>query len=261
MAGANPAPTFVLGNQKSGTSVIAALVAEAAGASVTIDIRGGKRGATWAKLYGGETSFPDFVSENRLDFSRGVVKECNLTYFYRELVEHFPAAKLVFVCRDPRANTRSILNRLSLPGDLPRLGEAQTAGVDPRWSPILKRGFMGLEGENYVEMLALRWSLAANTYLRNAKNMALIRYEDFCKDKAGEVARLARQVGLEQVNDISGMVDRQYQRRGDKSVPWLDFFGPDNLARIDRACGDTMRRLGYVPSREIPENKLKDLRG
>jgi hypothetical protein len=249
LARVNPAPVFVLGNQKSGTTAIAALVAEAAGVSVTLDIPA-THGPPSGKPRKEEASLSELVSKNKLDFSREIVKEPNLTFLYHQLVERFPASKVVFVVRDPRANARSILNRVSLPGDLPRLTRAQVEGVDPRWRPKSKG-----KGEHYVEMIAARWNLAADTYLENAENMTLIRYEDFCKDKTGEIARLARRVGLEPVNDIFDKVDRQYQRRGDRDVSWPDFFGRDNLARIERICGDRMQRFGYVPGEDLRDQR------
>ena len=57
------------------------------------------------------------------------------------------------------------------------------------------------------------------------------------------------------MNDISDKVDRQYQRRGDRNVSWPDFFGPDNLARIERICGDRMQRFGYLPGEDLRDQR------
>jgi hypothetical protein len=78
--------------------------------------------------------------------------------------------------------------------------------------------------------------------------MTLVRYEDFVKDKVGEITRLVRRMGLESVNDINGEVNVQYKPRGrNRDIPWDEFFGSENLARIEAICGKSMKRLGYSP--------------
>lgn len=250
LARVNPDPVLVLGNQKTGTTAIAALLAEATGMSATLDIHRAREFGQLhtRRVYEGKVSFEDYVRRNKLAFSRNLVKDPNLIYIYDDLARHFPDSSKIFINRDPRSNIRSILNRLVLPGDLPELEESHLADIAAGWQLTLNGSWMGLNGDNYIEMLAARWNLATDTYLKNADNMTLIRYEDFCEDKAGEIYRLTERVGLEPVNDVSGKVDRQYQRRGDRRVSWVDFFGPDNLARIEHICGERMEKFGYMPS-------------
>lgn len=242
----NEAPVLVLGNQKCGTTPIAALLAQAVGSSVTLDIRGIYE-PVQTRLHRGELTFDSFVADNRLDFSREIVKEPNLTFLYEELSARFPASSMVFINRDPRTNIKSILNRLSLPGDIHELNEALLREVSPEWRLALDGSWLGLEGGNYIEMLAARWNLAADTYLENAADMPLVLYEDFFRNKVGEIYRLAERLGLRPINDISGSVDRQYQPRGDKSITVEDFFGTENLSSIERICGERMREFGYTP--------------
>jgi hypothetical protein len=78
--------------------------------------------------------------------------------------------------------------------------------------------------------------------------MVLIKYEDFMKDKAATIMGLARALGRQPRHDISDKVDVQYQSRGDRDVKWVDFFGPNNLARLERICAVRMAAFGYVPS-------------
>ena len=47
------------------------------------------------------------------------------------------------------------------------------------------------------------------------------------------------------MNDVQDELDRPFQPAGDRSVTWIDFFGPQNLARIESICGEEMRALGY----------------
>jgi len=244
----NPNPILVLGNQKSGTSAIAALLAEMTGLSITIDLKSQINYPTYNQVYKGELSFSEFINNNRLDFSRDIIKEPNLTILHQELIEYFPRSKFVFVLRDPRDNIRSILDRLKLPGNLPGLKQEHWAKIPPAWKLILDCRWLGLEGENYIELLAARWSFMADVFLKSQDKMRLICYEDFLKDKIGEITRLSQDLELKQVNDIADKVDIPFQPPGNRNVKWIEFFGHDNLACIDRICCQNMKQLGYLPS-------------
>lgn len=246
-APANPNPIIILGNQKSGTSAISALLARATGLSLAIDLVGINE-PVQTLLHTKELSFSEFVSNNGWDFSRDVVKEPALTFLYDELVRFFPGPKVVFVIRDPRENIRSILDRLCLPGDLDQLDGSWLRGMKTGWRHVLDGRWLGLDGENYIDMLAQRWNLATDVYLNHTDRIILIRYEDFVADKEGEIAQLAMRLDLDPVRDITDKVDIQYQPRGcNRGVPWLDFFGADNLTRIETICTDRMRQFGYLP--------------
>lgn len=67
----NPSPIIVLGNQESGTSTIAVLLAKATRASVTLDF------PCWSyrEAYRGTELIQTFVDKNRIAFSRDIVKE------------------------------------------------------------------------------------------------------------------------------------------------------------------------------------------
>lgn len=242
------APILILGNQKSGTSAIAALLAEMTGLSLSLDLRKEIDKPTYHLVKKGELPFSEFVKINKLDFSREIVKEPNLTLFYEELADYFPQSKFVFVIRDPRDNIRSILNRLKIPGNLSKLEQEYRGEMTPAWDLILDNSWFGLKGENYIEMMAERWNYTADAFLKNQDKIILTRYEEFLKDKIGEMARLAENLGLDRVNDISDKVDIQFQPRGNRNVKWQEFFGNDNLARIDRICGERMKSFDYPPN-------------
>jgi hypothetical protein len=241
----NPNPILVLGNQKSGTTAIAALLGELAKSSVTLDLTREIAEPTYPRLRKGELTLEQFIRRNKLDFSRRIVKEPHLTPFYAELKDRFPESPFVFVVRDPRDNLRSILNRLQLPGDRVRLTEQDLADVGAAWRLVLDNRWLDVGGDHYVEQLAGRWLLLAQVYLAHAKEMILVRYEDFLLDKIGTIQRLAGQVDLETRADISGSVERQFQPRGDHSVSWSEFFGQQNLVRIEQLCQPGMREFGY----------------
>jgi len=247
----NPSPILILGNQKSGTTAVAALLAEATGCSVTLDIVEEMRRPILPLVRRGELAFADFVEKNKLAFSRAIVKEPNLTPFREELAARFPDAKFVLVVRDPRDNVRSILDRLGVPGDLEGVKPEELDAPSPSWRHVIDGRWLGLSGDDYIEMLAARWNLAADSALHSKGDLILLRYEDFVKDKVGEIARLAGKLGLQAVNDISSMVDTPFQPRGrNRGIDWLAFFGAENLGKIELICRERMVLLGYAVEAE-----------
>jgi len=248
----HPAPVFALGNQKSGTTAITALLSEATGASVTLDIFHELPPGVLTGLLERKIRFEDVVRRYRYWFSTPIIKEPSLTFFYEDLRLVFPQAKFLLIVRDPRDNIRSILNRLKLPGDLPDLDASHFAALSHKsgWRLLLDGTLYGSKGANYIETMANRWNQAADVYLEHEDVIVLMRYESFRENKASSIHELARLVGLEPTHDISGRVDVQFQVRGDSGVRWEDFFGSDNLRRIDAICGQRMARFGYRLSSE-----------
>jgi hypothetical protein len=243
-----PDPIILLGNQKSGTTAIAALLAEMTGLSATLDLEKEMKDPVIDRVKTGGLSMREFVARNKLDFSREIIKEPSLSPYYPELAAEFPRARFVMVIRDPRDNIRSILNRLKISGSLSNIPERERARVSRAWELILDGRWLGLDGGNYIAMLAQRWNYIVDLYLANPDRMILVKYEDFSKNKIGKLDELASALGLEKRNDVSSRVDVQFQPAGDRNVRWKDFFGPENLSAIERICGDRMRGLGYPPS-------------
>ncbi|MFP6630529.1 MAG: sulfotransferase domain-containing protein [Myxococcota bacterium] len=245
----NARPLFVLGNQKSGTTAIAALLAEATGRSVTLDLAREVWNPTFHKIPSGELAFDDFVARNRWGFSREIVKEPNLTLFYPELVRTFPEATFLFVLRDPRDNIRSLLNRLNLPGDLDTLPEAAWSTHNPLstpgWGVVFDARWRGIPGEHYIDRLAHRWRFCVEVYQANAARMQLCRYEDFIADKAGKIVAIAETLEYPIVGDLEGRLDYPFQPGGDPSSVWAEFFGLENQARIEAICAEGMAEMNY----------------
>jgi Sulfotransferase family len=241
----NPAPVFVLGHQKSGTSAVAALLAKLTGSSVAIDLLNEDRWPAYDRVASGGVPFERFVHRNRLDFSRQIVKEPNLTFFYPQLAERFPAARFVMVVRDPRTNSKSVLDRLGLPGDQADIPAEQLRALRRGWSLMFDPSWLGLPSGNYVDVLVARWNLCADIYLEHAGAFRLVRYEDFRAAKLETLEGLAGDLGLECRHDIRLLLDRQFQPAGNRSVTVEQFFGADNLTRIENGCAERMRRLKY----------------
>ncbi len=243
----NAAPLFVLGNQKSGTSIIAALLAQATNSSFDIDM-GGLRIPEYERIYADKSALPEIIRRRAaIEFSKGVVKEPGLTFLYPELCRLYPDAKFVFIARDPRDNIRSILNRLRIPGNLAGIDPARYPEITPMWHAILYNRWLGDPAAdlNYVGRCAERWQRAVATYLSAPERARLVKYEDFNQDKAATIESIARDLGLPIRRDISPLVDVQYQTAGRKITDYPRFFGPANLATILDICRPGMEAFGY----------------
>ncbi len=244
-AKANSTAIFVLGHQKSGTSAVAGLLSELTGRSVAIDFLNEDRRPTYHQVTTGEVPFERFVRRNRLDFSQEIIKEPNLTFLFPQLQERFPEASFVMVVRDPRTTAKSVLERLALPGDLADLPDERRRALRRGWGLVFDPSWLHLPAGTYVELLAARWNLCADVYLRNRSLFHLLRYEDFLAAKLDALKGLAGDLGLECTNDIRPRLDNPFQPAGDPQVSVDRFFGAENLARIERICAGHMQRLGY----------------
>ncbi len=240
----NPRPVFVLGMQKSGTSAIAALLGLRTGIEPTIDLERDWRRTTVdvASLDVGE--FDRFVRRNAVDFSRGIVKEPNLTFLVEHLQRCWPEAPRVFVVRDPAETIRSILDRLDLPGDRDEWPEEGLAAIPPAWRVVLDNRWIGVEATHPIESLAARWRVAAGIAAADPAGI-VVRYEDFLADKAGVIDGLAARLGLPIRASIDADLDRPFQPRGRPRSPKEVFGG--NLDRLWRAVEPIAATLGYRP--------------
>lgn len=240
-------PVVVLGNQKSGTTAVARLLSSATGATYSHDMfyRRGWFDAV-ADLHRGRLPIDDLVGRHRWEFGRDIVKDPDLSFHVAAIREALPGARLVFVVRDPRGNIRSILNRLRVAGTDT---DAQAAEVLERhnaiWRSVVDPSPLGLPGGSFVDVLAQRWTRAAEEYLAACQHVRLLRYEDFVRDKRGAIEELAGDVGLRVTHDVSGETDVQYQPAGDNSSGFADYFGAERLAAIERWTAGAAASLGY----------------
>jgi len=243
-------PVFVLGNQKSGSTAIAALVAECIGEKYVGDVLYRNK-VQLKELLDADPDLAALVGSRAKAGTSPVIKDNDFTFLYPALARDFPDARFVFVVRDPRQNIRSILNRVKLPGDLDGLSADQDAHLRetlPGWHTILTGASFGTGTGHYIDVLADRWVRANEVYLEASHRMVLARYEDFDVAKRPAIERVAAELGRPVVTDISQMQDRQFQPRGeDRSTAPEEFFGPENLARLERRCAVLMASFGYEP--------------
>lgn len=237
-------PVFVLGNQKSGTTVIAAALAHCANLSVTLDIRD-LTADRLSRLYKGTTSLSAFVNRYRRSFSRSIIKEPGLTFTFEKLQSAFPKASFLLVVRDPRDNIRSVLDRLDLPGDASSLPLELLEKTNPIWQQVVKNDALGIRANHYIESLAHRWNRAANVYLQHSNQINLARYETFCRDKTSYIKLLTERLSLSVTQSPASVVQTQFQSQGNRTVSWTDFFGIENLTRIEQICAENMSELNY----------------
>lgn len=248
----NPETIFLLGHPKAGTTVIAALLSEISGKTVIIDpiFRIHNSVQLRQQLQANPLKFERFINKHQYCFAADIVKDPYLIFCCDELLKYFPEAKFIFINREPRDNIRSILNRLEIPGNLREL-ESNYQEKLPKlpkgsdWREIIEGLLPPVSGNNYIERLAHRWNLAVDIYQANRDHLVYIRYEDFLIDKVGFIHDLAKKMKLEPIHDISERVDVQYQPRGDRHITWIDFFGEENLSRIETICKERMKLLDY----------------
>jgi|TARA_B110000914_G_scaffold150098_1_gene131521 hypothetical protein len=244
----NKNPNFILGNQKSGTTVIASLLGELSNKKSSIDLfYSGFRYKNFLNWKKEKISTKQFINLNKLDFSAEIIKEPHLTVFYNELKKYYPKSKFVFIVRNPIDNIRSILDRLNIKGNQLSLNNNDKNNIFHSWKLVFDNSWVGQENNNYIENLASRWNLLFNIYKENNDNIILIKYEDFSNNKLDCIKKLAKKLELNELNEINHLLNKQFQSKGkNKNQDMLSFFGKENYNIILKICGDNMRHLGYL---------------
>lgn len=237
-------PVLVFGNQKSGTTAIAALLAKMTGRSCTLDIP-----PVWQherELHSGNLPIAQLVTNYPEYFEKEVIKEPCLTFLYERVIEYFPDAAQVFVVRHPADNIRSILDRLGTPGALAEDIDIEEYDDYGAWRDVIGGGLLSISDAHYVDRLAVRWVHAVEVYLKHSAKMSLVRYESFLVDKVDVLTRLAQDLGLHPSQEIGELKDLQFQKRGvNRGMSWDAFFGYTNLARIRNITSPYLHYFDY----------------
>lgn len=239
-------PVLVLGNQKSGTSAISALLGMATKSDVQVDFFYKCPGVVEDKIHSGEMRLDFFIKKHPCYFSSKIIKEPGLTFCYEQLVERFPKGRFLFILRDPRDNIRSLLDRLSVPGDLDEVPKSIYDSLpNDIWRSVLDGKSIGVSSGNYIERMGLRWLKALEVYEANKSNFVLVRYEDFNENKQKSIKDIAIQLGLNASHDIRASMNQQFQRGGNKNISSRDFFGEANLRKLNLLVGVKAKEYGY----------------
>ena len=242
----NPSPLFILGNPKSGTTIIANLLSRATKKSLTSDIKSVIKHTT-LKLDFKLLSFDYFIKKHKYEFSKEIIKEPFLSFYTEELIKSFPKAKFIWIVRNPYQNIRSILNRLKIPGNLQEINFNHFPELEktPAWKLNLQSRMFGYISYNYIEAMAFRWNHAVNIYKQHKDRIVLVKYEDFILDKKKYIEDLSLSMGLTVKADISNYVNIQYQPKGKSELDLKKFFGAENYSNIEKLCKKNMEELGY----------------
>jgi len=242
-----PEPIFILGNQKSGTTAIAVLLGKITKKTTAIDLfYSGFKASLFLKWKNTTISTNNFINKNKLEFSSEIIKEPHLSVFYKELKQKYPKAKFLIIVRNPFDNIRSILDRLNIDGYKLELTKKEKKAFFHSWQLLLNNRWIGGSKKHYIDVLAERWNIITDTYYKNKEEMHLIKYEDFVHNKYASIKNIANELNLKSINDISEILDKQYQPKGKKrDIAVKDFFGEENLSRITNICKENMQKLGY----------------
>lgn len=244
----NASPIIVTGNQKSGTSAIASLLAAAMGEQSTVDIFD-KFGRLEYRLLDGRMGFEDFMKRSAPYWSCKVVKEPEFFLFLGEIRSRFPDCPVVYIVRDPYSNIRSILDRLGLScrqAEMIKPGDSGICPGAPLWDLFFDPDRMPYGGRNGLEMLARRWSHAVNVYkaANVVGNVHLVKYEDFMRGKKAFIEKLVVDLGYSVCADISSGLDVQFQPKG-RVKARDEFFSSEQIDMISAVCAPQMRVVGY----------------
>jgi hypothetical protein len=238
----------VLGHQKGGTTAIAKLLGRMCQMPVSVDpfyeVDRGRAKAV-ESVFRGEVQLSAVARRHPTLFWQPIVKDADFTFLWTQVAGLYPEARFVYVARHPVDTIRSVLNRLGLPGD-PSPGVLPPMRNPTRhWELILAGSLPRVPGDDYVEKLAHRWQLAADTYATHRNRMLLVRYEDFLRDKVSELTQVAGSLGLVAERDVFAEVDVPYQPPGNDKTSPLGFFGSRRIDRIVGICARGMQQMGY----------------
>lgn len=94
--------------------------------------------------------------------------------------------------------------------------------------------------------MAYNWVYTVNLYLKNKGSIYLIRYEDFKEDKINSIQKYCEDLNITKQNDISHLVDKQYQPKGEnKNKEITELFSYEVIRNIENICSSEMEKLGY----------------
>lgn len=230
---------FVMGNQKSGTSVIASLLALRLGEQPPRDIP-----FFWGDYQrpsnNNKINLEKAITQNVDYFSTKVVKEPCLTPITREIQVLFKNAQFVFIVRHPADNIRSIADRLNLNSPEILHSPPDRKKIPESWWNYLYLDDTNPPGKCVLSRLIARWNEAASVAIDNETLGSLLRYEDFCKDKITSIDKVLSIIGESANTDITEHLEKQYQPKG-KGIP----LHRDTQIKISEMCSKAIEHFNY----------------
>lgn len=196
---------LVFGHQKTGTSVVAAVIAQQAKVSHAIDLPV-ERLRPADPAYVGVT---ELLRRSAPFVNQQLIKEPHWTLFAPKLLSELPDVRAVGVIRNPIKTIESICYRLKLPTAL--LDRPATVG--PWWQPIFDGHGLDCQKGSALENLACRIALCeeklCETTYSFPDRMRIIQYEDFVLSPAASARELLKFFGWQLCGEAD--TDRQYQ--------------------------------------------------
>tara|TARA_B100000700_G_scaffold208878_1_gene229641 strand:+ start:1846 stop:2631 length:786 start_codon:yes stop_codon:yes gene_type:complete len=235
LRGSDNTKVVVLGHQKSGTTVIANLIAKSAELSYSNDpIYNTDKNSTRVLkyIYGDLPAFYNHVNKNKSKFFHNVVKDPDFSFSFQAVKELYPKSKYLFVERNPLDIIRSIFNRLGIDGriDCKSIDGIPLKRGTEQWRYILNGD--GSDDYTVIERLSHRIETCMQIYKENEDELILLKYEDFLLNKRAFIEGCCRTLNFPIKKDISGDVDTQFQPKGDAKVDPESFFGKENYEKI-----------------------------
>ncbi len=180
-------------------------------------------------------------------------------FYGRALLDHYPAAHIVHIVRDPRAvmaSQKKRWQRRRLAADGVTVSRYQSLRVWVNYHPYT---------------VARLWSRATKAALLLAEHprVTLIRFEDLVQKPETTVRHLCSRLELsydDQLLDV-GQINSSYQssvggvRRGLHATAvdkWREVLTPTETAIAERHSGPLMRQFGYESSAPGPVNLLSE---
>lgn len=220
---------IVTGHQRSGTSVIAAMLAKAMGTEAVIDLP--NSGIHLAACLRGEQGLSEALEEHYPEQRlKRVIKDCHLSWKLQDLAAIYPKALRLYVVRDPREVIRSCCSRLRLTPWEP----ATLANVEDTWRVCFTDQCMP------VLHLAQRWADMTMQALQ-CDGVRVLRYEDYLLDPAGTVEDIVSRL---QTPLPIGRAYETTQGRKTEHQWWAKFY-EDHLDEVESIMAEPMKRLHY----------------
>jgi len=237
----NCAPIFVVGTQRSGTTLLCRMLSAHHNLFVMNEMDGidkkisldktpkevlDSMNAQFLRKYG--MNIEAFLAKNGK--TRWGLKDPALTYCLNNLKNYFPESKIIFIIRDGRAVANSYLKI--------GWGVANIYGAGERW-------------KNEIELQQRYWE-------GHPENSYTLRYEDLLADPAKELAKLCVFIGetfdesmVTYYQEPGYIKERSYNtnvfRPIDRSieVKWKTELSPNQICVFESVAGQKLQEFGY----------------
>ncbi|SHJ16358.1 Sulfotransferase family protein [Mesonia phycicola] len=232
----NKKAMWVFGMQKTGTTAIASLLATRSGKSCTLDTK-----YLWGDYYkdiiNKKLCFNNHINKFSYPFSKDIIKEPSASLMINQIEKVFKLKKYIFITRHPLDTIRSILNRLNIPGNKKSIN---IESIHPDWQIHFS------SGESYVRDLAI---LYVKVYSQEnyifSDNCVLVKYEDFVEDKLTFIDGLLDEFDFEKKNDITNILDKNFQPKGQVVKDYVSYFGEENYNEIKAITEQVAQKFNY----------------